>query len=130
MIEPTKSDHLLVHAAVSFLQLVGSGKVREAFDRHVGANFRHHNPFFRGDRESLLNAMEESDRKNPRKVIDVKRSLEDESCVVVLSHIRQHPEDSGSAAIHIFRFESGRIAEMWDVGQAIPPESPNEHGAF
>jgi predicted SnoaL-like aldol condensation-catalyzing enzyme len=116
--------------AVSFMRLVGSGKVRDAYDRYVGANFRHHNAFFRGDRESLMKAMEENAEKNPNKVLDVKRTLEDGNYVAVHSHIRQHPQDRGGAAVHIFRFENDRIAEMWDVGQAIPQDSPNEHGMF
>jgi predicted SnoaL-like aldol condensation-catalyzing enzyme len=116
--------------AVSFLRLVGSGSVREAYDRHVGANFRHHNAFFHGDRESLMKAMEENARKNPNKVVDVKRTLEDGDFVAVHTHIRQNAQDRGGAAVHIYRFENDRIAELWDIGQAIPPDSPNEHGMF
>jgi predicted SnoaL-like aldol condensation-catalyzing enzyme len=116
--------------AVSFMRLVGSGKVRDAYDRYVGPNFRHHNAFFRGDRESLMKAMEENAEKNPNKVLDVKRTLEEGDYVAVHSHIRQHAQDRGGAAVHIFRFENDRIAEMWDVGQAIPQDSPNENGMF
>ena len=43
------------------MRVVGSGKVRDAFDWHVGVNFRHHNACFRGDRESLMRAMEPAD---------------------------------------------------------------------
>jgi predicted SnoaL-like aldol condensation-catalyzing enzyme len=116
--------------AVSFLHLVGSGKVREAYDRYVGANFRHHNAFFRGDRESLMRAMEENAERSPNKVLDVKHTLEEGNYVAVHSHIRQHAQDRGAAAVHIFRFENDRIAELWDVGQAIPQDSPNENGMF
>jgi predicted SnoaL-like aldol condensation-catalyzing enzyme len=116
--------------AVSFLRLVGSGKVRDAYERHVDANFRHHNAAFRGDRESLMKAMEENARKNPYKVLEVKRTLEDGDFVAVHSHIRQDAQDNGGAAVHIFRFENDRIAELWDVGQPIPQNSPNEHGMF
>ena len=116
--------------AVSFLRLVGCGKVRDAYDRYVAASFRHHNGFFRGDRESLMKAMEENAEKNPEKVLEVKRTLEDGNYVAVHSHIRQHAQDRGGAAVHIFRFENDRIAELWDVGQEIPQDSPNEHGMF
>jgi predicted SnoaL-like aldol condensation-catalyzing enzyme len=117
-------------AAESFLHLVASNKVREAYDRHVSTNFRHHNAFFRGDRQSLMRAMEENAAKNPDKVLEVKRVLEDANYVVVHSHIRQNAQDRGGAAVHIFRFENDRIAELWDVGQAVPADSPNEHGMF
>ena len=116
--------------AVSFLRLVGSGKVRDAYDRYVAASFRHHNGFFRGDRESLMKAMEENAEKNPEKELEVKRTLEDGNYVAVHSHIRQHAQDRGGAAVHIFRFENDRIAELWDLFQEIPQDSPNEHGMF
>lgn len=34
-------------AAVSFLQLASSGKVKEAYQTHIASNFRHHNPYLR-----------------------------------------------------------------------------------
>lgn len=123
-------NHSHKDTAVSFLRLVGAGKVRDAYDRHVGANFRHHNAFFHGDRESLMKAMEENAAKNPNKVVDVKRALEDGDYVAVHSLIRQNAQDRGAVAVHIFRFEEDRIAEEWEVGQAIPQNSPNEHGMF
>jgi uncharacterized protein YndB with AHSA1/START domain/predicted SnoaL-like aldol condensation-catalyzing enzyme len=116
--------------AVSFMRLVAAGRVRDAYGRYVGPNFRHHNAFFRGDRESLMLAMEENALKSPGKVLDVKNAFEDGDHVAVHSHIRQHAQDRGGAAVHIFRFENDRIAELWDVGQPIPPDSPNEHGMF
>jgi predicted SnoaL-like aldol condensation-catalyzing enzyme len=123
-------NHSHKDSAISFIRLVGAGKVREAYDRHVGANFRHHNASFHGDRESLMKAMEENAVRNPNKLLDVKRTLEDGNYVAVHSHIRQNPQDLGGAAVHIFRFEKDRIAEFWDIGQAIPPDSPNEFGMF
>jgi predicted SnoaL-like aldol condensation-catalyzing enzyme len=116
--------------AVSFLRLVGSGKVREAYERCVAENFRHHNAYYRGDRESLMRAMEDNAAKNPNKLLDVKLTLEDGAYVAVHSHVRQHPQDRGAAVVHLFRFENDRIAELWDVGQALSPESPNQYGMF
>ncbi len=52
--------------AVSFLQLVASGEVREAFQKYIGPDFRHHNPFFPGDADSLMLAMEENAIENPQ----------------------------------------------------------------
>lgn len=118
------------NAAASFLRLVASGKVREAYDHHVSADFRHHNAFFRGDRQSLMRAMEENAAKSPAKLLEVKRTLEDGDYIAVHSLIRQSAQDRGAAAVHIFRFENDRIAELWDVSQAIPKDSPNEHGMF
>ncbi|WEK56256.1 MAG: nuclear transport factor 2 family protein [Candidatus Cohnella colombiensis] len=116
--------------AVSFLRLVASGKVREAYESHIDSGFRHHNPYFRGDTNSLMLAMEENAQKSPEKVLEVKRALEEGDIVMVHSHVKQNPVDLGVSVVHIFRFQDGRIAELWDVGQAIPESSPNENGIF
>ena len=72
-----RDDNSRKDTAVSFLRLVSSGKVREAYERCVSENFRHHNAYYRGDRESLMRAMEDNAAKNPNKVLDLKLALED-----------------------------------------------------
>jgi len=124
----TKTSHREI--SISFLKLAASGQVREAYSRYVSPNFRHHNAFFRGDRESLMLAMEENATKNPNKRLEIKRSLEDRDLIATYSHVQQNPGDLGSVVVHIFRFEGDRIVEMWDIGQAVPKESPNENGMF
>jgi predicted SnoaL-like aldol condensation-catalyzing enzyme len=74
---------------VSFLQLAASGSVREAFQSHVGPDFFHHNPYFRGDADSLLAAMEENAAENPDKTFEVKRVIEEGDTVAVHSHVKQ-----------------------------------------
>lgn len=117
-------------AAMDFLRLVVSGEVGEAYRKYVGPEFRHHNAFFRSDAESLRAAMEENAAQSPNKVLEIQRALQDGDLVAVHSHIRQQPGDRGAAVVHIFRFQGGRIAELWDVGQAVPESSPNELGMF
>jgi predicted SnoaL-like aldol condensation-catalyzing enzyme len=39
-------------------------------------------------------------------------------------------DDPGMTVVHIFRFQNGKIIEMWDVGQEIPHDSPNVDGAI
>jgi predicted SnoaL-like aldol condensation-catalyzing enzyme len=116
--------------AVLFLQLAASGEVRKAYQRYTGPDFRHHNPYFRGDADSLMLAMKENAIKNPRKVLEVKRVIEDGNLVAVHSHVRQNQNDLGIAVVHIFRFHNDLIVELWDVGQQIPENSPNENGVF
>ncbi|WP_338472428.1 nuclear transport factor 2 family protein [Niallia sp. XMNu-256] len=116
--------------AVSFLQLVATGEVREAFDKYIAPDFRHHNPYFRGDAQSLMLAMEESAVMNPHKVFEVKRVIGEGDVVAVHSHVKQSQDDHGGAVVHIFRFHNDMIDELWDVGQQIPDDSPNENGVF
>lgn len=118
------------HAAISFLELASSGKVSEAYSKYVGEGFRHHNPFFEGSAESLQAAMEDNAKQNPLKALEVKRVIAEGEFVVTHSHVRQKPGDLGGAVVHIFRFEKGHIVELWDLGQPIPEESPNQHGMF
>jgi predicted SnoaL-like aldol condensation-catalyzing enzyme len=116
--------------AVSFLRLAASGRVREAYADHVGAAFRHHNPFFTGDAGALMAGMEENARQNPTKQLDILRALEEGDLVAVHSRVRQNPDDRGAALVHIFRFEGNRIAELWDIGQPVPAELANANGMF
>src|SRR5262249_14927574 len=41
-------------AATAFLRMAAEGRVREAYERYIAPTFRHHNVYFKGDRESLL----------------------------------------------------------------------------
>ncbi len=120
----------LKEKAISFLQLVASGKVPEAYERYIGPDFCHHNPYFRGDEDSLMLAMEENAALNPNKILEVKLAIQEGDTVAVHSHVRQNPDDLGGAVVHIFRFQNSRIVEMWDIGQPIPEDSPNENGMF
>lgn len=117
-------------AAREFMTLVASGNVREAYHKHVGANFRHHNPGFRGDAASLMAAMEENGAKNPDKRLEIQLVLEEGDLVAIFSRMRQKPGDPGGALVHIFRFQGDRISELWDIGQPVPEKSPNENGMF
>ncbi|RLL43976.1 nuclear transport factor 2 family protein [Oceanobacillus piezotolerans] len=116
--------------AMSFLKLVASGKVQEAYQNYVSADFRHHNPYFKGDADSLMNGMLESAAQNPNKIMDVKLAIQENDTVAVHSHVKQNHDDLGGAVVHIFRFEEGKIVELWDVGQAVPKDSPNRNGMF
>jgi len=116
--------------ALSFLRAAAAGSVREAYQKHVAPNFRHHNAYFPGDADSLMRGMEENAAKNPTKVLEVQRALEDSDFVAVHSRLRMKPGDRGVAVVHIFRFQGDCIVELWDVGQPVPESSPNENGMF
>ena len=116
--------------AVDFLEKAASGKARQAFSEHAGPTFRHHNPWFRGDADSLARGMDDNHAANPEKLLDVEHVLEDGNFVAVHSRVLHRPDDMPVAVFHLFRFDGDRIAELWDVGQALPPASLNEHGMF
>ncbi|ARI77886.1 nuclear transport factor 2 family protein [Halobacillus mangrovi] len=128
--QPNEPEFTNKERAVTFLKLVASGEVREAYRRYIAPDFIHHNPYFRGDSESLKLAMEENASNSPDKTFEVKRAMEERDLVAVHSHIKQNSEDIGAAVVHFFRFQDNQIVELWDVGQPIPEDSPNENGVF
>ena len=117
-------------AAVTFLELAASGRAREAFSIHAAPNFRHHNPAFAGGAQALMEAMDENARRNPNKKLGVKRAIAEGDLVAVHSHVQHNEAERGYALAHIFRFENGRIAELWDLAMEVPAESRNEYGMF
>lgn len=117
-------------SAIAFLNLVVSGQISEAYETHVSPLMRHHNPFFAGDAASLQQGMEENHREHSNKILDVQQTIADGELVAVHSRIRMFPDHNGMAVVHLFRFQDGRIVEMWSVGQQVPDDSPNENGMF
>ena len=118
------------YIAREFLKLAAKGHSHEAFRLYVGKNFKHHNAYFKGNADTLMLAMEESARKNPNKIFEIHHILSDHDLVAVHSHLKQNSEDVGFAVVHIFKFESDKIIELWDLGQPIPAEMINENGMF
>ena len=117
-------------AAVKFLQLVVAGQIDEAYRKYVDLRGKHHNPFFPAGFSALKKAMMENHVQFPSKQLTVKNVLGDDDLVAVHSHIVLRPGETGLAAVHLFRFHGDRIMEMWDCGQPLPADSPNEDGAF
>ena len=117
-------------SATSFLRLVTANRIREAYERFVAPGFRHHNPWFRGDADSLMAGMEENASKAPGKIFEIKQLIQEGDRVAVHSHLRMQAGEAGMAVVHIFRFEGGRIAELWDLGMPIPEDAVNENGMF
>jgi predicted SnoaL-like aldol condensation-catalyzing enzyme len=120
----------LTRIAQDFLRKVCDGRIAEAYSDHVAADFRHHNPWFRGDAAALQAGMAQNAAQFPQKAIRFVRSLEDGNDVAVFSEMHHVPGDRGHALVHLFRFEGERIAELWDVAQAVPEQVANEHGMF
>ena len=116
--------------ATTFLRLASSGKVSEAFSSYGAPNFRHHNPYFKGDAKSLAIGMQENAKENPDKVFEVQHIVEEQDLVAVHSRLRLKPNSFEVAVFHLFRFENDKIAELWDVGQQVPSDSINENGMF
>jgi predicted SnoaL-like aldol condensation-catalyzing enzyme len=117
-------------SAVAFLSRIVAGDVKGAYERYVGRGFRHHNPWFAGDADSLRKGMEENESTDPGKVLTVRTALEDGDYVAVHSRLTRAASGLDMAVVHIFRFEGDRIVELWDIGQMVPEKVVNENGMF
>lgn len=118
--------------AEDFLNLTETGEVEKAFNQYVADDFKHHNPRFKGDRETMKTTMEKTAKQFPQLKSKRYAILEDGDFVSIHSHIQPalRPKDNGLAYIHIFRFEKDKIAELWDFGQVVPIKVANENGMF
>ena len=114
--------------AKSFLQLAGHGKVKEAFDQFVSDDFIHHNQYFQGNRDALAKAMEDAHQTSANKSIEIKHCYKDGKTVITHSLVIK--QEMEIAVVHIFLFKGDKIVELWDLGQVIDKDSPNENGLF
>jgi predicted SnoaL-like aldol condensation-catalyzing enzyme len=116
--------------AVQFLKLVSSGNIDEAYDRFVLPTGKHHSPHFAAGFDALKAAMKENHRQFPNKQSDIKHAVGEEDMVAIHSRVALKPGDPGFAVLHLFRFEDGKIIELWDFTQPVLAESPNSDGLF
>ena len=114
--------------AIKFIEVCALKSPNIAFAEYTNSNFKHHNQYFAGDRDSLMNAMIEADKMHPNKSFAVKQVYETGDRVALYSHVVK--EAMEIAVVHMFRFENGKISELWDVGQVIQKNSPNKNGSF
>ena len=117
--------------AQDFLKLASSGQPRKAFELYVADDFKHHNAYYKGDRQTLMLAMEEAHQESPNKVFEMQRALEDGNLVAIHSRVQQEGKNGWEGAVmHIFLFDNNKIVELWDFGQSVPEKQINENGMF
>ncbi len=116
--------------AVEFLQLVVAGRIDEAYQKHVDMAGKHHNPFFPAGFLALKKAMQENHIQFPGKQYTVKNALGDGDLVAAHGRIIPRPGEKGMVVVHLFRFQGDKIVELWDCGQPVPADSPNQDGAW
>lgn len=105
--------------AKDFLNKVVEGKIDWAYEQYVEMDGKHHNPFFPNDFESLKNGMKDNHVEMPHKSIQFLNCLSEDNKVVVHSRLHLNDKDSMNT-VHIFKFESNKIVELWDIAQSLP----------
>ncbi len=84
--------------AIAFLKMAGSGDVKAAYEKFIHSQFKHHNQHFKGDRQTLLTAMETAHKASPNKSIQVKKAYEDGDTVITHSEVlrQDSPNENGA----------------------------------
>jgi len=113
-----------------FLTLCAFGDSRKAFKLYVSKDFKHHNPYFKGDANSLMIAMEENSKENPNNIFEVKQIIKDKNLIAFHSYIKQSKNNLEISVVHILKFENSKIVEVWDIIQPFPEIIKNENGMF
>lgn len=118
------------NSAVDFLMRVIAGDIKGAYAAHTGPGFRHHNPYYAGDLESLRKGMEDDHAQHAGKKFEIRLALEDGKHVAVHSRLKHPAFEQEISVVHLFRFEEGKIVEFWDVAQVAPEQIVNQNGMF
>ena len=117
-------------SAKKFLELIIAGKIEDAYQIFIDMGGKHHNVFTPAGFEALKAGMKEAHTKYPNKQFTIQHIIGDEDLVAVHSHLVLEEKTLDLITMHLFRFNNGKIVEMWDFSQAILAEVPNKDGVF
>lgn len=65
---------------------------------------------------ALKQAMIDNHTEYPDKRIDIKRVIVEGDVVAAHSPVSLNPGDKNIAVVHLFRFQTDGIVEVWDIG--------------
>ena len=98
--------------------------------QYFGARYTQHNPNAGDGPEGLRKYIEFLKDKHPNAKSEFKRVFADGDYVIVHVHAVRDPGTRGLAIIDIFRLETGKVVEHWDVAQPVPAKAANDNGMF
>ncbi|WP_198543614.1 nuclear transport factor 2 family protein [Pseudofrankia sp. BMG5.36] len=116
--------------AVQLLKGVFERGDTSVVDRFVRPDYIQHNPLAPDGSEALKYFGAIQRQQYPDLAYDIKRVISEGDLVLVHSNIVLAPGTRGVAAFDIFRFQGGKIAEHWDVLQAVPATTANGNDMF
>ncbi|WP_394817582.1 nuclear transport factor 2 family protein [Streptomyces doebereineriae] len=116
--------------AVQLLKGVFERGDTSVVDRFVRPDYIQHNPLAPDGAEALKYFGALQRQQYPDLRYDIKRVISEGDLVLVHSNIVLTPGTRGVAAFDIFRFQGGKIAEHWDVLQAVPATTANGNDMF
>ena len=109
-------------------QEVFGDKNIDALDKYLVPDYIQHNPSAADGRQALKDLLKVWFKDAPKTKIDIQHIGADGDFVYI--HTRSKMGDKVFSVIDIFRIENGKIAEHWDVHEAVPEKSANDHPMF
>jgi predicted SnoaL-like aldol condensation-catalyzing enzyme len=126
--ELTQNNKALVLKA--YQELFGDNDLT-ALDRYWAATYIQHNPMMTDGVDSVKQMLEKWGISNwPKRQVDFKRVIA-EGDLVMLQVVQPKSDNTPETVIvDIFRVENGKIAEHWDVVQAVPTDAVNKRSMY
>ena len=115
---------------VAFYEAAINLKDFAAASQYMGTQYRQHNPLAADGPAGLQAYMQFLKEKFPASHSEIKRAFADGDYVILHVHAVRVPGTRGNAIVDIFRLESGKVVEHWDVIQEIPEKAANGNGMF
>jgi len=97
---------------------------------YLGPNYVQHNPTAQDGEAGLRGFVGWLAANFPDNESRIVRAFADGDHVILHVHTRRTPDQRGNAIMEIFRLESGKIVEHWDVIQAVPEQAANTNTMF
>ena len=101
-----------------------------AASQYLGSYYKQHNPTAADGVEGLRGFIDFLKARFPNQRGEIKRVIAECDLVVLHVHSTRGDGTSGRAIVDIFRIESGKVVEHWDVIQDIPAQPANTNGMF
>jgi len=117
-------------AVIEFYDAAINQKNFDAAAKFLGPRYTQHNPRAADGPEGLKAFLAFLREKVPDYHSDIKRVFTDGDYVILHVHNIPAPGNRGNAIVDIFKLESGKIVEHWDVRQEIPEQPANSNTMF
>lgn len=101
-----------------------------AASRYIGSQYIQHNPTAADGKEGFRQFLAYLRRNYPKSHNVVKRVIAEGDIVALHVHEVLRPGERGTAIVDIYRLESGKIVEHWDVKQPVPTTAANRNTMF
>jgi predicted SnoaL-like aldol condensation-catalyzing enzyme len=102
----------------------------EAAAKNFGPRYIQHNPRAKDGAEGFKAFIDFLKAKFPNYHSEIKKVFAEGDYVILHVHNVSAPGERGAAIVDIFRLESGKVVEHWDVRQDIPEQSANTNTMF